>query len=253
MIDSINSEMSVKSMILFLTSSPCIQGADRALLTPENGFIDHLREALPEKPRCLFVCSDPDSHELTDRFARDMRDAFAEADMPFGQFGVLDGRNAVEAEALVNASDFIILAGGHVPTQNLFFKKIRLAVLLEGYKGVIMGVSAGSMNAASIVYVQPELEGESVDPFFHRFVPGLKLTKAKILPHYQQVKNWKLDGKRLFEDITYPDSKGHVFYALVDGSYLYQKDGREWLMGECYRIADGELKQIGWKGDTLAL
>ena len=240
-------------MILFLTSSPCIQNADRALLTPENGFVDRLRAALPEKPRCLFICSDPDSHELTDRFARDMRDAFAEADMPFGQFGVLDGRNAVEAEALVNASDFIILAGGHVPTQNLFFRKIRLAVLLEGYQGVIMGVSAGSMNAASIVYAQPELEGESVDPFFRRYLPGLKLTQTKILPHYQQVKNWKLDGKRLFEDITYQDSMGQVFYALVDGSYLYQENGQEWLMGEIYRIADGKKEQIGRKGGSIRL
>lgn len=245
--------MSVTCMILFLTSSPCIPNADRALLTPENGFIDRLREALPEKPRCLFICSDPDSHELTDHFARDMRDAFAEAEMPFGQFGVLDGRNAVEAEALVNASDFIILAGGHVPTQNWFFRKIRLSTLLEGYPGVIMGVSAGSMNAASIVYAQPELEGESVDPFFHRYLPGLKLTNVKILPHYQQVKSWKLDGKRLFEDITYPDSMGQTFYALVDGSYLYQKDGREWLMGEVYRIRDGKLMQIGRNGDRIQI
>ena len=109
------------------------------------------------------------------------------------------------------------------------------------------------MNAASIVYVQPELEGESVDPFFHRFIPGLKLTKVKILPHYQQVKNWKLDGKRLFEDITYPDSMGQIFYALVDGSYLYQKDGQEWLMGEAYRIADGKLEKISRSGDSIRL
>lgn len=231
-------------MTLFLTSSPCIPNADRALLTPVNGFIDRLRTALPPYPRCLFICSDPDSHELTDRFARDMFDAFQEAGMPFGQFGVLDGRNDFEAEALVNVSDFIILAGGHVPTQHAFFEKIRLAVLLENYSGVIMGVSAGSMNAASTVYVQPELEGESVDPYFERFVPGLGLTDVQILPHYQQVKDWMLDGRRLFEDITYADSMGHVFYALVDGSYLYQKDGEEFIVGEAYRISDGSIEQI---------
>lgn len=241
------------AMILFLTSSPCIQGADRALLTPENGFIDRLKEALPPYPRCLFICSDPNSHELTDRFALDMKSAFAEAGMPFGQFGVLDGRNMVESEKLIEASDFIILAGGHVPTQNAFFRKIRLPVLLENYPGVIMGVSAGSMNAAAIVYAQPELEGESVDPFFHRSLPGLKLTKIKILPHYQQVKNWKLDGKRLFEDITYPDSMGDCFHALPDGSYLYQKDGKETFFGEVWRISDGKIQKICEKEQCLPL
>jgi len=240
-------------MILFLTSSPCIQNADRALLTPENGFLERMRRALPQSPRCLFICSDPQSYELTDRFACDMKDAFREAQMPFGQFGVLDNRNVVEAEKLIEASDFIILAGGHVPTQNAFFRKVRLSVLLENYPGVIMGVSAGSMNAASIVYAQPELEGESIDPFFHRFLPGLKLTKVKILPHYQQVKDWTLDGKRLFEDITYPDSMGECFYALPDGSYLYQENGAETLYGEVWRISDGKIEKICEQGASLRL
>lgn len=236
-------------MTLFLTSSPCIPNADRALLTPANGFIDRMRAALRPMPRALFICSHPDSHDLTDRFAQDMYDAFAEAGMPFGQFGVLDGRNAVEAENLVNASDFIILAGGHVPTQNAFFQSIRLDVLMEGYTGVVMGVSAGSMNAARIVYAQPEMAGESVDPEYRRWLRGVDLTETNLLPHYQMVKDDLLDGKRLFDDITCLDSVGHCFYALPDGSYLYQADGREWLMGECYRVADGTIRQIASDGD----
>lgn len=41
-----------------------------------------------------------------------------------------------------------------------------------------------------------------------------------ILPHYQDIKDDILDGKRLFEDITYPDSYDKEFYALTDGSNL---------------------------------
>lgn len=231
-------------MILFLTSSPCIPGADRAILNPANGFVDRLRASLPPRPRCLFVASSPDDPEKTDYYANDMRMAFEEAGMPFGQLGVLDGRNAVEAEALIRASDFIILAGGHVPTQNALFQQLGLASLLERYDGVIMGVSAGSMNAASTVYVQPEWEGESIDPAFRRFVPGLGLTDVQLLPHYQQVKDWLLDGRRLFEDITYPDSMGRAFYAMVDGSYLFSTGGMQRIFGECYRIADGAIRQV---------
>lgn len=234
-------------MIAFLTSSPCVPNADRAILNPDNGFVERIRAALPERPRCLFICSHPDSAYLTDKYAGDMDEAFSGAGMPFASLTVLDSRNDDRAAELIAGSDFIILAGGHVPTQNAYFSRIGLRELLIGYQGVIMGVSAGSMNAADMVYVQPELEGESINPDFQRWLPGLGLTKTNLLPHYQQVKDWYLDGRRLFEDITYPDSHGREFYALVDGSYLYISDGAEQLLGEAYRIADGYCTQVGWK------
>lgn len=234
-------------MIVFLTSSPCIPNADRAILNPDNGFMDRMRAALPPLPRCLFICSHPDSAYLTDKYAADMDEAFSEAGMPFGSLTVLDSRTDEHAAELVAQSDFIILAGGHVPTQNAYFTHIGLRKLLRGYRGVLMGVSAGSMNGADLVYVQPELDGESTDPAFSRWLPGLGLTCTNILPHYQKVKDWYLDGKRLFEDITYADSYGHAFYALADGSYLYIEHGLEQLLGDTWRISDGQIIQTGWK------
>ena len=240
-------------MIAFLTSSPCIPNAERAILNPENGFVDRMRAALPEHPRCLFICSHPDSAYLTDKYAGDMNEAFSGAGIPFASLTVLDSRTDDHAEELIAASDLIILAGGHVPTQNAYFSRIGLREMLRDYQGVIMGVSAGSMNATDMVYAQPEMEGESIHPDFKRWLPGLGLTKTNLLPHYQQVKDWYLDGKRLFEEITYPDSFGHAFYALPDGSYLYIEDGKETLLGEAYRIADGHMARIEWKEAEICL
>lgn len=234
-------------MIAFLTSSPCVPNADRAILNPDNGFVDRMRAALPEHPRCLFVCSHPDSAYLTDKYAGDMDEAFSGAGMSFASLTVLDSRNDDCAAELIAQSDLIILAGGHVPTQNEYFNRIGLRELLSGYQGVLMGVSAGSMNAAANVYAQPEMEGEAMNPAYRRWLPGLGLTDINILPHYQMIKDWMLDGKRLFEDITYADSHGHAFYALVDGSYLYIANGREEMLGDCYRISEGEMEQVGWK------
>ena len=64
---------------------------------------------------------------------------------------------------------------------------------------MIFGISAGSMNSAEEVYAQPELDGESLDPDYKRFITGLGLTKTKLIPHYQDIKDRFLDGKRLFE------------------------------------------------------
>lgn len=239
-------------MILFLTSSPCVPNADRAILNPVNGFVDRLKTVLPESPKCLFICSDPDSPDLTDSFGQEMADAFEEAGIPFKEFTTLDRRNDEDAQALIWESDLIILAGGHVPTQNAYFQEISLAVLLENYQGVLMGISAGTMNCADTVYVQPEEEGES-DPDFPRFAPGLGLTDTNVLPHYQQVKDNMLDGLRLFEDITYADSMGNCFLAMVDGSYIYNDGEGELLFGEAYTLEDGVLEQISQENDITLL
>lgn len=239
-------------MILFLTSSPCVPNADRAILNPANGFVDRLMAVLPPDPKCLFVCSDPDSPELTDSFGQNIADAFAEAGMEFKEFAILDRRNDENAQALIWESDLVILSGGHVPTQNAYFLEIGLSALLENYQGVLMGISAGTMNCAWEVYMQPEEEGES-DPEFQRFAPGLGLTDTNVLPHYQQVKDYTLDGLRLFEDVTYADSVGRCFLALVDGSYIYNDGEGELLFGEAYTIEDGILEQISQENDITLL
>lgn len=241
-------------MTLFLTSSPCVIGAPRCILSPANGFIRRLKDHLPKYPRMLIICADPGDHDGTVRFATEFFIAFREAPIPLGGFSVLDGTNPDEAPFLVASSDLIILMGGHVPTQNEFFHQIHLDTLLLDHPGVIMGISAGTMNAASTVYAQPEMTGESVDPHYRRFIPGLGLTDVNILPHYQQVKDMILDGVRLYEDITIPDSVGRTFYALPDGSYLLrEQDGTETIYGQAYRIQDGIMEWFSRDDSSIQL
>jgi dipeptidase E len=237
-------------MVVFITSSPYIDGADRAILNPQNEFVDRLRSALPPNPQALFVCSHPDDHNMTCHFGADTVSAFAMAGMAFSGYQVLDGYNAEDAERLVHSSDIVVFAGGHVPTQNAFFQAIHLREILEGYDGVVMGISAGSMNLAEEVYVQPEEEGESA-PDFQRFAPGLALTDINILPHYQKVKNYILDGLRLYEDITFADSMGHTFFALPDGSYIYQDESGQLLCGRAYRVRDGIMELLTLDGECM--
>lgn len=239
-------------MVVFITGSPFIDGAERALLNPDNQLLDRLYAVLPQNPRVLFVASNPDDHAGTCRFGADVFCAFAEADIPFSKYTVLDAANAQSAKKLVHSSDFIIFAGGHVPTQNAFLNAIRMRQLLSDYDGVVMGISAGSMNLADTVYVQPEEPGES-SPDFVRFAPGLGLTEYQILPHYQKVKDNILDGLRLYEDITFADSMGNSFIVLPDGSYIYQDEEEQTLLGEGYRLKNGIMELLCVDGETLDL
>ena len=245
-------------MHLFLTSSPCDDSVPQGVRLPcildrRNGFVDRLAACYKPDSRAAIVSADPFAAALNDEMAQTFAGALAFHGLAPREMTVIDARNERDAARIVTLSDFLILAGGHVPTQLAFFEQLGLRALLREYTGTVMGISAGTMNCARTVYVQPELPGESLDPGFVRFAPGLGLTPFMLLPHYQRARHFMLDGRRLYEDITYADSMGRSFIALPDGSYIEQHGGRATLRGEAYRIADGRLTLICREGETLAL
>ena len=242
-------------MTLFLTSDPVdrpgtIPRQVSCPLKTENGFAERLRSYLPDPVRILFVEAAPDDFERNDSYMEYMREAFSLSGFQVAAIDVCDHR---KTDHDPGDYDLVILGGGHVPTQNAFFREIALKERLKGYRGVVMGISAGTMNCARIVYAQPELPGEATDTDYERFIPGLGLTEYNLLPHYNAVKNDILDGMRLIEDIAFADSIGHTFYAITDGSYLLQTEDMSEIRGEAYMIRDGEIRQICTDGSVLKL
>lgn len=236
-------------MICFLTSSQDQPGETR--LNRANGFDEEFMKVVPENCRCTYICSDPDDHEGTDKYGGIMRELLEGTGAKIASYTLLDGRNEDRAAELVRSSDVLVLTGGHVPTQNRFFRKIGLKELLKDFDGIIIGISAGTMNCASTVYAQPENPGEAIDPAYEKFIPGLGLTDVMLVPHYQMTKDYVLDGLRLYEDITFGDSFGKKIYVMVDGTYLYIDAQTQELRGEAYLIQDGEMRQISHVGEAI--
>ncbi|MBR2402407.1 MAG: Type 1 glutamine amidotransferase-like domain-containing protein [Lachnospiraceae bacterium] len=237
-------------MVLFLTSSPGGSTFDEkgvripCPLDERNSFVALLKEHLPAQIKCLFVSSAPDDLERNEGVRSNFETAFKLSGIRVIKTECLDGRSGEITAEYLDEFDLLILTGGHVPTQNAFFEKIGLREKIAGYKGVVVGISAGTMNSARVVYAMPELEGESLDKGFKRFIPGLGLTESMVIPHYQYLKTITLDGKKMMEEIAYPDSMGRRFYALCDGSFILRKDGKETIYGEAYIIEDGVIRQI---------
>lgn len=226
---------------IFLTSSPFTEPGGP--LNDSNGFISKFINSLPKNPRALIITSNPEDVEFTEGFSNAIKFTCEITGIEFGSYTILDNRNKEKTKELVNISDLIILAGGHTPTQNRFFNEIGLRDIIGDFDGTILGISAGSMNSADIVYATPEEEGEAVDPSYEKFLPGLNLTKTMLIPHYQDVKDNVLDGKKLFEEVVYPDSIGREFVAISDGSYLYSDGTNETIYGEAYLIKDGAIME----------
>ena len=245
-------------MHLFLTSSPCDDNVPAGVRLPcildaANGFVSRLRACWKPDSNMVIVAADPHNVPLNEEMKDTFYRAFLYHNLTISSMTLIDARNERDAARLIALSDCVMLAGGHVPTEMAFFNQLGLKNLLRDYTGVVIGISAGTMNCARTVYVQPEEPGESIDPGFVRFAPGLGLTSVMTLPHYQRVKHNMLDGKRLYEDITYGDSMGHTFIAMVDGAYIYETDGRALLCGEAYQIRDGALTPICRSEETLVL
>ena len=237
-------------MTLFLTGSPTRYGEDH--FTSDNGFLDRVKAELPERPFTLLVSAAPDDVGFTDSVLKGMSDCILNSGITPGKIVMLDRRNASEVRDLVKKADWVVLCGGHVPTQNKFINEIGLKELLNGYDGVVMGCSAGSMNCADMVYSHPELPGETVDPGYRRWLRGLGLTDINLIPHYQQVRNVILDGKRLFEDVVFQDSYRHRFYTFPDGGYVMVKDGRSTLFGEAWEITGGGMRKVSEENKTYS-
>ena len=244
-------------MVVFLTSSPCDdapEGVELPFILKEgNEFVANISKYYVPKSNCLMICAAPEAYEHNDRMAREFKDGFAYHGMVFETMYMCDDRNAEHIEDMIQNSSMIVLAGGHVPTQNSFFQKFGLREKLQDFEGAIIGISAGTMNCADVVYAQPEEAGESMDPAYQKFIKGLGFTDINVLPHYQMVKDWMLDGRRLYEDITFEDSYGQNFYVLVDGSYIVVEKEKNILYGEAYFLQDGKMKLLCKYGEKVEI
>ena len=234
-------------MVAILASSPtkelCPESPEPALYE-KNGLLKLLHEVWPEQARCLMVAAFPDSYGLNDEMTGYYHEAVVNSGLPVMCFDLWDSRHPGLSWEEFQEYDVVFLAGGHVPTEHEWFEYIRLRELLDGYNGVVIGTSAGSMNMAEEVYAWPEEPGETELPYEKLFFPGLGLAKTIVLPHYNKVKNGRLDGKLFVQEIAAGHSWGRRFYAIPDGSYVLAQAGEETLFGEAYLVENGQVSKF---------
>ena len=223
-----------------------------SVLIQRNGLLDNLKSIWITDANVLIICADPSDYEKNDSVCACLKESLPMSGLSISHIDMCDNRNLNAVDDL-ESIDVLILAGGHVPTQNRFMNQLRLRERLKDFHGIVVAWSAGSMNCADTVYAGPELEGEAIDPLYQRWVRGLGLTDINIFPHFQSHKDGYLDGLRLIEDITYADSVGHEILALNDGSYILLEYGKTTLYGEAYMIKDCQLWQICKDGESISL
>lgn len=235
-------------MITFLTSS-FIVNTDKESYIPSplmdsNDFIYNLKKYWKDNSNILIIASDPEDFPENDFKKKRIMDGFSLAGFSIENVNIYDHRNNEDIKKMIHWADVIYLSGGHCPTENKFIKETGLKEALKEFNGIFIGLSAGSVNAASSVFLIPEEKGEAIDKDFIYFTEGLGLTDINIIPHSGYLKEVILDGKHMMNDIFIPFSYERKLYLLPDGSYFMIKDGETQLFGEAEVLFDGKIYPI---------
>lgn len=217
-----------------------------------NGFLTKLKGLFSFVDSFLFVSSDPKAYEITEGYASLLKQSFELSGIPVKNFTIIDYRFKGDLTSLIKNADIVFLAGGHVPTQNAYFKEIKLKEKLKHFKGVLIGQSAGSMNCSKKVYIQPEYEHELLNKKFKKHARGLGLTKIHIMPHINTAKDYQICGITPYE-MSIKDSYKYPHFGIADGAFIEIKKGAVIVYGQTLYFKRGKVKPFCCDGQSCVL
>lgn len=213
-------------------------------LTNHNQLLTNLKKSIKDTKRIVVIANDPQSSEENDTRFQVVFESFKLTGFDFKERVVLDARNASDAKNILLGADVIILSGGKVLCQNKFLRAIKLTSILKEYKGLVIGISAGTMNLCKKVANFPE---ELADLKQKRWVKGLGYHDDIIIPHFDGVtKSYQIECDEIdvVNDYVLPYSHKHTLIGYPNGSYIFIDDkGNVSYHGDMYIIEKGEIKK----------
>ena len=210
----------------------------------KNEILTNIKKYLKGNKRLVYVANNPKNIEENDIRIVPVFESFDKTGLYFDEKILLDCRNIKQAKEILTDADLIILSGGKCLCQLKFFKKIKLKKILQNYQGLVIGISAGTMNLCKIVANFPE---EKADLKEKRWLKGLGFFDEIIIPHFDGETNTyqiECDEVDLVNDYVLPMSHKHKFIGLPNESYvLIDNDLNVKYYGVSYEISNGEVKR----------
>lgn len=198
----------------------------------DNKFLKNMKESIKDYNKFVIIASDPDNYELNDNYLKLDTEILAISGLKFKENLVLDNRNKEDIVNILKNSSLIFLSGGNTFQQNMFLNTIKLKDYIKKTDACIVGISAGAINSAEIVFSSPENEEDLTRS---AILKGLALTTINIEPHFD------LDNpNRIQMDSIIKESNNRIIYGLPDKSYIFNNK----VYGKCYRIYKENVELI---------
>lgn len=198
----------------------------------DNKFLKNMKESIKDYNKFVIIASDPDNYELNDNYLKLDTEILALSGLKFKESLVLDNRNKEDIGNILKNSSLIFLSGGNTFQQNMFLNAIKLKDYIKETDACIVGISAGAINSAEIVFSSPENEKDLTRSVI---LKGLALTTINVEPHFD------LDNPNKIQmDSIIKESINRIIYGLPDKSYIFNNK----VYGKCYRIYKENIELI---------
>ncbi len=139
-------------------------------------------------------------------------------------FKLLDKRiKGKEAQELLKSADVIYLSGGDPFIQLKYIKDNGLDIILKSFKGIVIGVSAGSMNQCTTVYCCKDEDYPETKVY-----EGLSLVDVIIDPHFDILNEEQVSEIKKW-------SKKFPIIGLPNDSFIVVNKDKVKIYGESYK------------------
>lgn len=198
-----------------------------------------MKKSIKDYNKFVIIASNPNDYKQNDEYLKLDIKALALSGLHFDENVVLDNRNKKDIDMVLNNSSLIFLSGGNTFQQNVFFHDINLKKYIKKTDVCIVGISAGSINSAKIVFNSPEEAKDLVNP---TILEGLDLTTINVEPHFDYESINEIQIASIIKE-----SNNRIIYGLPDKSYIFNNK----IYGKCYRICKENIEIISNDNESI--
>lgn len=194
-----------------------------------NGFTDKQKEFLKKDIKnnmnIVFIASSFDNYERNDIKHKELVKLFNDINIKFNNIYLIDNRiDSNKSKELIKKSDIIFLMGGDPKKEMDSIIEYDLVSDIKTKEGIIIGVSAGSMNQITNVIYKDEIDNNILIKY-----KGLGFFNTNIYPHVD------INNKEYLQEI-FEVSKYDKILGLPNSSFIRIENDKVDIIGEHYYI-----------------
>lgn len=194
-----------------------------------NGFTkkqkEFLKKDIKNNMNIVFIASSFDNYEINDIKHKELVKLFNDININFNNIYLIDNRiDSNKSKELIKKSDIIFLMGGDPKKEMDSIIEYDLVSDIKTKEGIIIGVSAGSMNQITNVIYKDEIDNNILVKY-----KGLGFFDTNIYPHVD------INNKEYLQEI-FEVSKYAKILGLPNSSFIRIENDKVDIIGEHYYI-----------------
>ena len=194
-----------------------------------NGFTkkqkEFLKKDIKNNMNIVFIASSFDNYERNDIKHKELVKLFNDININFNSIYLIDNRiDSNKSKELIKKSDIIFLMGGDPKKEMDSIIEYDLVSDIKTKEGIIIGVSAGSMNQITNVIYKDEIDNNILIKY-----KGLGFFNTNIYPHVD------INNKEYLQEIFEVSKYGKIL-CLPNSSFIRIENNKVDIIGEYYYI-----------------